>query len=130
MKVKLLFLFLTCFSLSLARQNQFTFGLKGGFNLSTITGEGTDELETREHIQAGILGELQLSDKFSLQTEVLYSAQGSQYTVGVANNAIRLDYVSAPILAKYYFSEGLSLELGPVFGFLVNAKSVEFFWNI
>ena len=35
---------------------------------------------------------------------------------------IILDYVNIPIMGKYYIIEGLSVELGPQVGILVNAK--------
>jgi hypothetical protein len=33
-----------------------------------------------------------------------------------------IDYLSIPVMAKYYVAEGFSLELGPQIGFLLSSK--------
>src|SRR5690606_12268567 len=36
---------------------------------------------------------------------------------------LKLGYISIPIMLKYYFIDGLSIELGPQFGILASAKA-------
>ena len=62
--------------------------------------------------------------KLSLQPEVLYSAQGSNFGGVFGFTGIddqKLNYVNVPILAKYRIIKGLSAEAGPVVGVLISA---------
>jgi len=67
----------------------------------------------------GVISEIPLSEKFSLQPELLYSTQGSEAQDVIK---IKVNYLAIPILAKYYLADGFSLEVGPQFSFLVNDK--------
>ncbi|TVZ28178.1 opacity protein-like surface antigen [Gillisia sp. Hel_I_86] len=112
---------------SLSAQESVYFGVKGGLNLSTFRGDGFGDFDnpsSRTSFNLGLLAEIPLSDKFSVQPEVLYSGQG--YDIASRNNAndveYQLDYINVPVLAKYYLIEGLSIEAGPQIGFLVNSE--------
>lgn len=77
-----------------------------------------------------MVAELPVSDRFSIQPEVIYSAQGSTIAAIDEDNFLdidenveyQLDYVKVPLLAKIYLSDGLSLQAGPSFNFLVNEE--------
>lgn len=79
----------------------------------------------------GAVAEIKFNDKFSVQPELVYSAQGvkQEYNETFAGMTInetftsKFDYINIPIMAKYYVYEGLSVELGPQFGFLVKAET-------
>jgi len=86
------------------------FGVKGGANFSTLSGNSSLDARTGYHI--GAVGQISLIDKFAIQPEILYSAQG-------ADN-LDIDYLNIPILLKYKFLKFLSFDAGPQFGFLVN----------
>ncbi len=86
------------------------FGVKGGVNFSTLSGNSSLDARTGYHI--GVVGQVSLVDKFAIQPEILYSAQG-------ADN-LDIDYVNIPILLKYKFLKFLSFDAGPQFGILVN----------
>jgi len=80
-------------------------------------------LDSRTSFHIGVLVEVPITDKLSVQPEVLYSSQGSKFS-GVFTSGgdnLKLDYVNVPILGKYHIIAGLSAELGPVIGILVNA---------
>lgn len=101
------------------------FGAKGGVNFSTFSGDGFSDFEdesSRTSYHLGLLAEIPISARFSIQPEVLYSAQG--YDLIRRDNAQdvehKLDYVTVPVLAKVYLFEGFSLEAGPQFGFLAD----------
>jgi hypothetical protein len=126
MKKSLLFIAAMIMSTSfVAAQEYVYFGAKGGLNFSTFSGDGFSDFDedskARTAYHLGLLAEIPLSDRFSLQPEVLYSAQG--YDITELDNAedieFQLDYVTVPVLAKVYVVNGLSLEAGPQFGFLV-----------
>ncbi len=122
-------------------QEEMQFGVKGGLNISTITGDDVDSFDSRTCMHFGVVMELPISEKFSFQPELLYSCQGADYsedfidldgTIKSVNAAyegtVKLDYLNIPLIAKLYVSEGFSLEIGPQVGFLISAKD-EYDWN-
>ncbi len=122
-------------------QEEMQFGVKGGLNISNITGDDVDSFDSRTCMHFGVVMELPISEKFSFQPELLYSCQGADYsedfidldgTIKSVNAAyegtVKLDYLNIPLIAKLYVSEGFSLEIGPQVGFLISAKD-EYDWN-
>jgi predicted porin len=106
----------------------FSYGVKAGLNLSDVSkynddAEGADK-GMRMGFHAGLVGEYQVNDFWGLQAELLYSQQGTKFTakVGDGKMVTKLDYVNLPVMAKLYLYEGLSLEVGPQFGYLMSAK--------
>ncbi len=104
------------------------YGSKIGVNIGNITGDEADDLNTKTSLHAGAIAEIMISDEFSFQAELLYSAQGakSNYSetlddVTFRYTSVKLEYINVPLLAKYYIVEGLSLEVGPQVGFLLTA---------
>ena len=111
-------------------QEYWNFGVKGGANFSTITGDYFDSPSSRTSFHLGVLAEIPLSDKFSLQPEVLYSAQGYDFASIDEDNVFdtddnieyQADYISVPILAELFIIDGLSVQAGPSFNFKVNEE--------
>jgi len=68
----------------------------------------------------GIVSEIGISDKFSVQPELMFSSQGAKVKGLVPSATVKLDYVAMPIMVKYYIVDGFSVEVGPQFSFLVN----------
>jgi hypothetical protein len=90
-------------------------GLKAGANFASINGADNADNITSWH--AGAALELNFVPVFSLQVEGLYSSQGAE----VDGEDFKLDYMSVPVMAKYYIlPDRLSLMAGPQFSFLVN----------
>lgn len=110
-------------------QGELRLGVKGGLNLASIGGDayvsGTSGFDSRTSFHIGGLVEIPISDKISVQPEILYSAQGSKFNFGFASGTsdIKLDYLNIPIMGKYHVIAGLSGELGPVVGILVKAEA-------
>jgi len=99
------------------------FGVKAGANFAKLDGDGIDG-DNLTSFHVGALLELNIFENFSLQPEVMYSSQGTK----VEDEDIKLDYLSVPVLAKFYLiSDKLSLEAGPQFSFLVNDDVPETF---
>lgn len=105
-----------------------TFGAKAGLNFATL--DITDSnIDGRTSFHLGITAEFEMSDTFSIQSELLYSAQGATEDAGetigttVYNDdyKFKLNYLQIPVMAKFYVSEDLSLEVGPQIGFLLSA---------
>ncbi len=105
-----------------------SFGVKGGVNFTHITGaDEFSDTKSRTSFHVGVVGELPLTDMFSLQAEALYSGQGYDATLdlGLLGNRdyeMQLDYIQVPVLAKVYLTRGLSIEAGPQFSFLINEE--------
>lgn len=105
-----------------------SFGIKGGVNFASITGDDFDSPDSRTSFHVGLLAEFPLTEMFSLQAEALYSGQGFESDVdgeifgGEGKVEYQLDYINVPVLAKVYILDGLSIEAGPQFGFKVNEE--------
>lgn len=115
-------------SISAQAQDDISFGVKGGVNFASLTGDDADDLDGRTSFHIGVLVEIPISDEFSIQPELLYSQQGSQVTDSfdgiTIDNRLNLDYINLPIVGKYYVAENFSLEAGTQFGFNISAESV------
>src|SRR5690554_2937826 len=90
-------------------QQEVKFGPKAGVNFANISGQDNAEMKTGFHV--GAVAEIKFNEKFSIQPEVLYSAQGAKYEYFVGNNKLAdatqsLDYINIPIMAKYYIVDG------------------------
>ncbi|APY00099.1 porin family protein [Lacinutrix venerupis] len=106
------------------------FGVKGGLNSSTISGDDFGDLESRTSFNVGVLAEVPISERLSFQPEVFYSGQGfdvaenDQDNIFDTNDNIeyQLDYIQVPLLLKAYLVKGLSVEVGPQFGFKIHEE--------
>ncbi|MBP2832717.1 PorT family protein [Aquimarina sp. U1-2] len=85
-------------------------GFKGGLNFADVTGDIDADGRTGYHL--GAVVDLNLSDKFGISPEVIYSAQGT--------DDLDVDYLNVPILAKIKLTEYFDIHAGPQFGFVVN----------
>ena len=108
-----------------------SFGVKAGINFANFTNTKSYDAKYKKGWTAGIVLEYEITDKFSIQPEVLYSTQGTDVSFTRPNPRnkmitdkfdaeVSLDYINVPILAKFYVFEGLSIDLGPQFAFLVD----------
>lgn len=100
----------------------------GAFNLQPKVGVSIANLtdnnssDARVGLVAGVEGEYQASDIFSVSAGVLYSMQGAKYDAFGAKSTEKLDYINVPIMANVYVVKGLAVKLGVQPGFKVNDK--------
>ena len=109
------------------------FGVKAGYNYSTLSGE-TSSISTIEGLSGFYIGglvELPISNMLSIQPELIFSRQGVDLRQGLKNfsirtdtSEIRLDYLNIPVMAKVNLGP-IFLEGGVQFGFLVNKPKVD-----
>lgn len=122
-----LFTFLL-FSNLLNAQFDHYFGIKGGMNLTGISGLEDDiSRSNRFTFAAGLFYSNELSPKSSLQIEALYSAQGVDIDsddAGSPGMVYQLDYLAVPILYRYHFTEkgSFSFHVGVQPAYLINSK--------
>ena len=132
-QMKKITLLAALFLLSLVslQAQDLNFGVKGGVNFASITGDETDDLDGKTAFHLGVVAELALSENLAIQPELLYSAQGaksegSDTWDGMTESweyKYKLDYLSIPILAKYYVTPALNLHVGPQVSFLINSEA-------
>ncbi|WP_306353874.1 porin family protein [Flavobacterium sp. '19STA2R22 D10 B1'] len=99
-------------------------GIKAGANFANYSG-GLDGIDykNRTDFHVGAVAELKISENFSIQPELLYTAQGTKIKTAIKDFEDKTAYISVPVLAKYYIlSNRLSVEVGPQFAFLVSNK--------
>lgn len=118
-------------SITAVNAQEVRFGVKGGVNFSSIGGDKTDGLDGLTGFHIGGLVEIPVTERFSVQPEVLYSAQGAKREIKesfgdvsfTTTGKTKLDYINIPIIAKYYVIDGLAIEAGPQIGFMVSANA-------
>lgn len=111
--------------LSANAQQVVKFGPKAGVNISNLSGEADTDMKVGFHV--GAFAEIFFTDQFALQPELLYSTQGAKGEIMsgtplAADFEAKYDFINIPIMAKYYFTEGLAIEAGPYVGFLMKAE--------
>ena len=112
------------------------FGIKGGYNVSDLSGSGAGIFPNSKSFQAfhaGVYGQAGFSRFASLQVELLYTRKGFRTeettvtTGGVATAYAardnRLDYLELPVLFVGNVTETLSFHLGPQVSLLTKVKS-------
>jgi len=106
------------FAFSNAQDSKLSFGVKAGVNLSSISGakgEDGSDAKGRTGFYVGGLANYSISDKLSIQPEVLYSMEGADKN--------SLDYIRIPVMAKYEVVENFSILAGPSFAFRMAAEN-------
>ena len=129
-KIAFLIIIAVCGLSQVRAQN---FGVKAGYNYSTLSGE-TSSISTIEGLSGFYIGglvELPISNMLSIQPELIFSRQGVDLRQGLKNfsirtdtSEIRLDYLNIPVMAKVNLGP-IFLEGGVQFGFLVNKPKVD-----
>lgn len=109
------------------------FGVKAGLNVSMLRSDDYSNGNTKSKVgfHVGGLAEFNLSEKFALQPELLYSQEGGNYAFNTVylgtpysfDQDITLSKINLPVIAKYYVIPGLSIEAGPQLDYIMTAKS-------
>ena len=112
------------------------FGIKGGYNVSNLSGSGSGIFPNSNSLSAfnaGVYGQTGFSNFASLQVELLYIRKGfhtdaTTVTTGGTTTTYaardnRLDYLELPILFVGNVTETLSFHLGPQVSLLTKVKS-------
>ncbi len=98
----------------------FSWGAKAGLNIAKLKmSVGTISASTDDLVSfhAGLYGKIKTSEKFFIQPEFIYSAQGGKGDGGNFN----MGYLNVPVMLAFVFTPGISLQAGPQVGFLMNA---------
>nr|WP_297307404.1 porin family protein [uncultured Flavobacterium sp.] len=124
---KITFCILSMFAIVGSTQAQgFSIGPKVGANFSSI--KGVENIKSKTGYYVGAFAEINFTDNFSIQPEVLYTAQGGKFSsVSIPEGSLESDvtnsYVSVPVMFKYRLIAGLAVEVGPKFDFLTKSQT-------
>lgn len=112
---------------TVAKAQDFQFGLKGGLSASWLQGTvvtGYEQVIPHVNFYAGGYTTYDLSRDFFLQAELLYAGRGHSDRSEILPKYSRsLGYLMVPVFAGYYLVDNLSLMLGPEFGYLLFSKT-------
>lgn len=112
-------------------QVSFKPGLRGGANFSHFTKgnyyysnnipNDNVSYDTHTDFYIGFYGALKLSKYYTLQPEIDYSAQGSDYrTSNYGSVNFNVDYLSIEVLNKFTFNNQFNIHFGPTLDFVVS----------
>lgn len=117
-KIMMFSAFFTFTVFSLMAQ-ETSFGLKAGFNSSSVKVKDGTDYDSKSGFHAGGLAHIHINKHFAVQPELVFSMQGGERT----NSRLSLDYLNIPVALQYMAGEGFRLQTGPQLGFLLSAES-------
>jgi hypothetical protein len=107
----------------------WAWGPKVGATFSTIN--GIPDAKALPGVSAGLFFESVACNWFVIEGDLLFSMQGFKVQGGDTDASIRINYLSMPVVGKYYVIDGLNLQMGAAFdyrihtGSTINNESVE-----
>ncbi|WP_040279008.1 porin family protein [Psychroserpens damuponensis] len=110
MKSILLTLLLCITVTTLSFSQEVSYGVRGGLNISNLDFD-PDATFTNQHRNGFAFGgfvDYGVSDNFSVQFEVQYSAEGGKA------DELRADYIQMPIMARFGLGDKFSVGVGPM----------------
>lgn len=96
----------------------WAWGPKVGATFSTVN--GIADTKMLPGVSAGLFFESVACNWFVIESDLLFSMQGFKTDDGDNTSSVRLNYISMPILGKYYVIDGLNLQMGASFDYLVH----------
>lgn len=126
MKSKFLTLAIVFGLISSASFAQLKLGIKGGANIHKLDGKSfKDEFSFGYHL--GGFAEIGLSNKFSIQPEVLFSQVNIDTSSKFSDvydfdniSKVKLSYLQIPLLLNYKANQFVTIQAGPQFSILMN----------
>ena len=104
-------------------QSEAKFGLKGGLNIASIdNSEGSSGYDTRLGLNIGALAHIHINPQWAIQPELVFSSQGTKYTISNGTHQLALNYINIPVQLQYMFDNGFRIQTGPQLGLLVNVS--------
>ena len=124
--MKQLFTLLTIIVMAQVQAQGLDFGIKAGLNYANVS--GIEDFNQRQGISAGLFAGARLGDKLEFQIDALYSQQGAEVDQSISQviSEFNLDYISIPIVLKYYLTENVNIHAGPQLGILLNEETSVF----
>ncbi len=129
--LKALFTFIIALSITTINAQEFSIGPKAGLNVATLLGDFSEELKMRTGFHIGVTSEIPIAQDFYFSPELVYSSIGAKFdesedfgTGGLfgVSSVLRLNYLTVPLMARYYISDNFGLDFGPYASYLLSAK--------
>ena len=110
--------------LSAYSQASVAIGIKGGLNFAnlSVSQSTATNYNNRTGYHFGAFALFKFG-KIGLQPELLFSKQGSKYSVSTSDVDSNFDYINIPIILKLYTVAGINIQVGPQIGFLSGAEA-------
>lgn len=118
------------------QKDPIRFGIKGGGNAASFNDQDVSLNNQKLGFHAGVFVNIPISQKLSLQPEVLYNQLGSKSvlsstdvtngstTVKTKNDySTTLNYVSVPLMLQMRPTKNFYIEAGPEFSYFINGKN-------
>ncbi len=103
-----------------ASAQKFRVGVKGGLNFPSKDAFSVSDDSDASGWHAGAFGLIKIS-KFGIQPEILYSS--FNFDDSNADAETNFNFITVPIIAKYYILQGINIQAGPQFGILLDSES-------
>jgi len=117
--MKKVFLLLVMAGSFAVAQAQIKYGGKAGLNVGNFGGKDADDFKAKLGFYLGGFVEVPLAEQFSIQPELVFSAQGAK----ADDVKYNLSYLTIPVMARYTTASGFYGETGPQLGLLLSAKA-------
>lgn len=120
---KISFLAIIIMAVSAVQAQTTNFGLKGGLNLASWSNNNSSVgYQNRIGFHGGLYAQVNASPYFAIQPEVVYSSQGTKYTLGNQEHNLKMDYVNIPVMLQAKVGGGLYAQAGPQLGILLSVE--------
>jgi len=107
-------------------QTRPRFGLKGGFNATTLNIENGSDRKERYGFHVGVFTQIPVAPTVAIQPELLYTTKGASAAYNAlgasGRNTFGLNYVELPVLATFKLGRTADLQLGPYAGYLLRSS--------
>ena len=109
------------FSTFLLQAQETNFGVKVGYNSSSVKITNNDDYDSKSGFHVGGLAHIHITSHFAVQPELVFSTQGGESPNG--NVKLNLNYLNIPVALQYMVADGFRLQTGPQLGFLLSAEN-------
>ncbi|WP_179345662.1 porin family protein [Winogradskyella ursingii] len=125
MKRFFLSLFIFTITITSVEAQDLNYGAKAGLNIAGISFSSSDySTSPRIGFLVGGFLNYKIKEKLSVQPEVFYSTGGNNWDFndGATTGEIKTSLISLPVLLKYNITNGLFLEAGLQYNFLLSIE--------
>lgn len=109
-----------CLITSISFSQGISYGIKGGYNYSTVRANNQSLISGQNGFHAGVFANIS-AIILQVQPELLFSQKGYQVENG---NDLRLNYIDIPLLLKVKVLPFVTVDAGPQYSYLINTKDI------
>lgn len=117
MKKLILVLTLLCI-VSLSFSQGISYGIKGGYNYSTVRANNQRLIDGQDGFHAGVFMNIS-AVLLQVQPEIMFSQKGYEVENG---NDLRMNYIDMPLLLKVKVFPFVTIDAGPQYSYLINTQ--------